>query len=465
MVNISSLVALVALTFSQVHGLSLDVTSPDSIKAAAATIASNVVSYYSIKEGQAVGVLDPPYEWWEAGVLFDSLIQYWQLTGDDQYNDLVVQGLGAQVGQNKDFMPANQSKSEGNDDQGIWALAAMSAAEAQLPTSSGPAWIELAEAVFNDQVARWDDGTCGGGLRWQIYSFNSGYTFKNSIANGLFFQLAARLARYTGNSTYSAWAGKSFNWTTSVGFIDSMGDVYDGASIQANCTSIDKLAFSYTAGAYIGGLAYMYNITTGQDQVFWQSNLNLVLSRNLAVFFPAQDNSIATEISCEPIGTCSSDMFFFKGLLGHWLVNAFQMASTVSTRSILPVFHSNSIAAASACTLGSSGNECPFAWNSTSPHGSTVDLGSELNALVYVQGLLADQAAAPATATTSGGNGTGTGTGTGTAGSAGTATTSGSPAPSSSPSSSKSAGVAHASEHAGFSILAGMFSLMAWFIL
>jgi mannan endo-1,6-alpha-mannosidase len=77
-------------------------------------------------------------------------------------------------------MPANQSKSLGNDDQGFWGLTAMAAAEYNFenPPSDSPQWLALAQAVFNTQAVRWDDTSCGGGLRWQIYNFNSGYDYK-----------------------------------------------------------------------------------------------------------------------------------------------------------------------------------------------------------------------------------------------------------------------------------------------
>ena len=44
--------------------------------------------------------------------MFGILINYWQYTGDDQYNDLVSEGLLFQVGPLDDFMPPNQTKTE-----------------------------------------------------------------------------------------------------------------------------------------------------------------------------------------------------------------------------------------------------------------------------------------------------------------------------------------------------------------
>jgi mannan endo-1,6-alpha-mannosidase len=73
----------------------------------------------------------------------------------------------------------------------------MSAAEKVFPDppSDRPQWVPLVQAVFNSQVPRWNTETCGGGLNWQVYGFNAGYDYKNTISNGCFFNIAARLAR------------------------------------------------------------------------------------------------------------------------------------------------------------------------------------------------------------------------------------------------------------------------------
>jgi mannan endo-1,6-alpha-mannosidase len=108
-------------------------------------------------------------------------------------------------------------------------------------------------------TTRWDTTTCGGGLRWQIYTFNTGYTYKNSVANGCFFNIASRLARYTGNQTYADWAEKIWDWETSVGLIDDGYNVYDGSSDLTNCSTVDKLQWTYNTGLYMFGSAMMYN--------------------------------------------------------------------------------------------------------------------------------------------------------------------------------------------------------------
>lgn len=102
------------------------------------------------------------------------------------------------------YMPPAYYSSLGNDDQAFWALAVLSAEEYGLPFPAGQRvarWIDLAIAVWDTQVARWNMESCNGGLKWQIFESNKGYNYRNSISNGGFIQISARLARYTGNQT------------------------------------------------------------------------------------------------------------------------------------------------------------------------------------------------------------------------------------------------------------------------
>ena len=110
------------------HLCLLCITSPltnceASIKNAARTISKNLLSYYTgDKPGQPVGLFPKPHLWWEAGAIWSSLIDYWAYTEDDQYNDLIQQALIFQLGPNDNYMPPNQTKFIGHDDQGFWAL-------------------------------------------------------------------------------------------------------------------------------------------------------------------------------------------------------------------------------------------------------------------------------------------------------------------------------------------------------
>lgn len=87
----------------------------------------------------------------------------------------------------------------------------------------------------------------------------------NDFQNGGFFQLAARLARYTGNQTYVDWTEKTWNWISQSSLYDpntSVGTkIYDGAGIDGGCSNPNKAQYSYNYGILIGGLAYIYNHT------------------------------------------------------------------------------------------------------------------------------------------------------------------------------------------------------------
>ena len=96
-------------------------------------------------------------------------------------------------------------------------------------------------------------------LRWQVYPYLTGYDYKNSIANGCYFNLGARLARYTNNDTYAQAAESTWDWITSVGYMDENYNIYDGAHIESNCTDINKVQFSYNMGVWLLGAANMYN--------------------------------------------------------------------------------------------------------------------------------------------------------------------------------------------------------------
>lgn len=159
------------------------------IKETAATIAWDLMQYYHGNEtGQTPGILPGPppagdYYWWEAGALWGTLIDYWKLTGDDSYNDVVMQAMLWQVGPGWDYMPPNVTASLGNDDQGFWGMSAMSAAENNFPNppKDQAQWLALAQAVFHTQAdPERHDETCNGGLRWQIPWSNNGYNYKNS---------------------------------------------------------------------------------------------------------------------------------------------------------------------------------------------------------------------------------------------------------------------------------------------
>ncbi|RKF56797.1 Mannan endo-1,6-alpha-mannosidase DCW1 [Golovinomyces cichoracearum] len=382
--------AIELICFLFVYGsraaITLDTKSKDSVKSAAKILAADLMSFYTGNRlGDTPGNLPDPYYWWEAGAMFGTMINYWYYTGDTTYNAITKQALLHQTGEDGDYMPVNQTKTLGNDDQCFWGISAMNAAETKFedPDEKDFQWLELAQGVFNTQVPRWDTATCGGGLRWQIFTFNSGFTYKNSISNGCFFNLASRLALYTGNKTYADYAERTWNWMSTVGLMTPEFHVYDGAQVSDNCVNPDRNQWTYNVGVYLLGTAALYNFTDGSP--IWEQRLRGLL-KSAEIFF---DNGVMFE-GCESSGKCNVDQRSFKGYLARWLADTAELAPF--TRSIImPVLERSAAAAIKTCTAGASGSQCGLKWTTQTNDGS-IGVGEQMAVLEVVQGHLMDSA-------------------------------------------------------------------------
>lgn len=278
-------------------------------------------------------------------------------------------------------------------------MTAMTAAEFnfQNPPPNEPQWLALAQAVFNSLASRLDNDHCGGGLRWQVYLYLNGYSYKNAISNGCLFNLGARLAQYTKNATYAVYAEQTWDWMTSVGFIDSAYNIYDGASIDQNCTSINPVQFSYNAGIFLLGAATMYNYTNGSP--LWRNRTELLLNRTLDVFFP---NDIGFEAACEgALIYCTIDMFSQKAFLTRWMAATTKVAPW-SYEPIMRRLRASAQAAAQQCCGGANGRQCGLSWAKRGAWDGTQGVGQQMAALEVVQSLLIKQAKETVTTETGG---------------------------------------------------------------
>lgn len=321
------------------------------------------------------------------------LIDYWHYTGDDTYNDVVKQAMIHQVGDDSDYMPGNQTRQLGNDDQGYWALTAMTAAERVFPDppKDKPQWLALVQAVFNEFVGRWDKQHCEGGLRWQIFNFNVGWNYKNSVSNGCFFNIAARLARYTGNTSYADWADTVWDWEAKMGLVDEkQGLVKDGVTIQDNkpCSNdLDSNEWSYNSGTFLLGCAALYE-WKGDEK--WKKRATGFLDHGLTKFVKEQ---VVYEQFCEPHKTCDDDQRTFKGYYLRSLSTAAQLIPEFKTK-IQPIMKATAQAAAGSCTGpvgaalanhpafdGHDGTACGFSWLPKNKYDDTSGVPQQMNAL------------------------------------------------------------------------------------
>ncbi|KAK4096314.1 glycoside hydrolase family 76 protein [Parathielavia hyrcaniae] len=388
------------------------IDTPDQIRESSRTLAYDLMLFYQgNKTGEIPGILPGPptehkgdYYWWEGGAMMGTYVDYWHLTGDTSYNHVVTEGMLHQVGPNEDYQPPNHTASLGNDDQGFWGMSAMLAAENKFPNppEDQPQWLALAQAVFHTQAApNRHDNTCNGGLRWQVPMTNAGYNYKNTIANACFFDIGARLARYTKNQTYADWAEKTFDWLWNVQYIDHDNwAVYDGGHVEHNCTDINRAQFSYNAALLLHGSAFMYNYTDGDEK--WKNRIDNLLIGILRDFFP---EDVAYEVPCEGHRGCSQDMLSFKGYVHRWMSVVTQIAPFTADK-ILPTLRKSAQAAVRQCVGPPTGRRCGFYWQQGEFVDPAVDktsgAGEAMNVLAAVSSLLIDQADPPATNETGG---------------------------------------------------------------
>ena len=385
----TSLLPLAGL-MSSVAALTVDMTSQDSIKSTMSTLAYDMMTFYNGNTtGETPGLLPGPcsstacYYWWEAGAMFGSLINYWQYSGDTSYNSVVSQALQFQVGPDQNFNPPNQSKNMGIDDQVFWAFSAMDAAEANFPNPGAdqPSWLSLAQAVFNFQADYWDAATCGGGMRWQVYSFNSGYNLKNTISNGGNFQLAARLARYTGNQSYADWAEKMWDWIEASKLYQvSEGKLYiwDNTDVNNNCSDVTNYVWTYNYGTLLMGTATMYNFTSDQK---WYQRTQDLLNGALNLFI--KENNIMYELQCEPSSNCNNDQSSFKAYLIRWMAVTGYLVPGLQSQ-ITPVITASAQGAVGQCIGGTNGRMCGRRWYTTTWDGSS-GVGQQVRIFPFVQ--------------------------------------------------------------------------------
>lgn len=415
-----SLAAALAIVCTHLHAawaIEISFNNPVSVNSGLALIAKGLMDYYNGNQtGQTPGMFVYPYYWWEAGAAWGSMVDYWFYTGDTTYNDVLKSSLLFQVGANWDYMPSNQTTTEGNDDQGFWGIAVMAAAEKNFtnPGEDQPQWLYLAQAVFNTMAARWDTVHCAGGLRWQIFTWNNGYNYKNAVSNGCLFNLAARLARFTHNQTYAEWAEKVWEWSEAVDFVNTNGDtwpVFDGASINDNCSQVSNLEWTYNSGLYLSGSAFMYNYT---NDTKWLTRATRIWGRSKVFFMDPYH--IMYEAACQPSNQCNTDQRSFKGIFSRFLGLTMLMAPTLSAE-IMSYMESTSPGVLSSCSGGTDGHTCGLNWGMGKWDG-VYGLGEQISALEALQNRLVFTKPGPLTTNTGA-----TSVGNGSAGTQNSATT------------------------------------------
>lgn len=395
----SSAVGAVLLPFfaATAGGIEFDPEDEASILAVTRQYAYGLMSLYqnnaTTTPVEDIGIWPQPHYWWEGGAAWGGMIEYSQFTGDTSHVKTLQQALTANYGPNNDFILSYRKGQTGNDDQAFWALAVMSALEYQFPdpAQAPAAYLEVAGNAFENIVGRWDETTCGGGLKWQIYPENAyGYNYKNSISNGCAFALGARLARYTGEQKYADWAVKIYDWSKKVGLITDIFEVFDGTDDKTNCAAVaDKTQWTYNNAMFLHGSAFMFDYTNGDST--WKTRTSGFLKHAELLFFRPFENAtdVMYEWACETGESgrhCNLDQQSFKAYLSRFMAKTAIMAPFTKD-TITKYLKASAVGAAKSCSGGADGVTCGSKWYTGSWDG-TSGVGQQLSALEITQSLL-----------------------------------------------------------------------------
>jgi mannan endo-1,6-alpha-mannosidase len=177
-----------------------------------------------------------------------------------------------------------------------------------------------------------------------------------------------------------------YDWVTDTGLITDEFQVFDGASVDQDCTVIDKAQWTYNAGIFLHGTSVMYNYTGGNST--WKARVTGLLNETASYHF---QDGIMVEQPCESGGFCDIDQQSFKGYLSRWMAATTQMAP-FTFNTIMPLLQTTADAAAKMCIgspsaaafKGIAGTACGFQWTMSPTFDNRVGVGEQSNALSAV---------------------------------------------------------------------------------
>ncbi|KAJ3276618.1 hypothetical protein HDV01_004151 [Terramyces sp. JEL0728] len=261
---------------------------------ASARSASDTESHFLVTFQDSTAATMDQLDYWPRANVFQTLFDHYEVTG---LRDSILN-------QYLDKLSKFDYKGDTNqylDDRAWLALAALKAHDLR------PDQEYIDHAVHEHQIMQqsWSD-KCGGGVLWTI---NGDY--KNTIANGLYFELSSKLFLKTRNNFYLNEAQKTFTWIMNAKLYD--GKIFlDGIKNIDSMCSLNGGVYSYQLGVMISGMVNMFKATNDQNWLVQASQMGV---NSLPSF---STNSIIREYSsCDRAGAlsdCGNDGALFKGI-------------------------------------------------------------------------------------------------------------------------------------------------------
>jgi predicted alpha-1,6-mannanase (GH76 family) len=237
--------------------------------------------------------------WWNSANAITVLVDYARASKSKQYTSVFANTFSAAQKANPAFL------NNFYDDEGWWALAWIDAYD----LTRNRKYLSMAESIFADMAASWDD-TCGGGIWW-----SKDRKYKNAIANELFLSVAAHLANRTSGakrSRYLNWSNKEWSWFRVSGMMNSKNLINDGLGKSegqtkgVGCTNNGRTTWSYNQGVILGGLAELS--VANRDPSLIQSAQKIATAATSLLV----DSKGVLHDPCEP--RCGADGVQFKGI-------------------------------------------------------------------------------------------------------------------------------------------------------
>ncbi len=242
--------------------------------------------------------------WWNSANALTALVDYARISKSTEFNFLIANTFVAAQNQNAGFL------NNYYDDEGWWALAWIDAYD----LTANKQYLAMAESIFADMTTGWSD-TCGGGIWW-----SKERTYKNAIANELFFSVAAHLANRdtVHRGSYLDWANRDWKWFAVSGMInqeklvnDGLGPAY-GPANAATCQNNGRTVWTYNQGVLLGGLAELSRLNSDAALLLTAYKIAAVAMAHL------DDIDGVLHDPCEP--KCGADGEQFKGIFVRNLV-------------------------------------------------------------------------------------------------------------------------------------------------
>ncbi|CRK30985.1 hypothetical protein BN1723_003728 [Verticillium longisporum] len=377
----AALLALSALPSALAQGYSID--SDDAIRETARTLAYDMMLFYEgNKTGMIPGILPGPpadgkgdYYWWQGGAMMGTYVDYWHLTGDTSYNDVVREGMVHQT----TLLDCLADR-----------------------TSMG---VIIGEMLVD------------GYQRDTSFQRKTGYVQQQdlhlettTVREALNFSALLRQPAHVPKAEKLAYVDEVIKLLDMEEYAEAVvGVPGEGLNVEQR----KRLTIGVELAAKPPLLLFVDEPTSGLDSQTSWAILDLLekLTKSgqailCTIHQPSAMLGVAYEIPCErDPGRCSADMLTFKGYMHRWLAVVTQLVPSTASK-ILPVLQNSTQAAIRQCTGGASGRVCGFYWDRGEFIDPAVDkttgAGEQMNVLAAVSSLLIAGANPPTTNDTGG---------------------------------------------------------------